>query len=104
MIDLFGSGAQNYVTLAVLLVTGTAWLFWLVSCFVIQPRPDDESDGGDGPGGGGGDGRGGGGPGPGGLGSDPHPDPLGSEPAWWPEFERQLADYTSSAPASSVRD
>jgi hypothetical protein len=101
MIDLFGSGAQGYITLALVLVTGTAWLFWLVSCFVvIQRRPDDESDGGDGPGGGGGSGPGGGGPGPGGLESDPRRDPLGSEPPWWPEFERQFAAYTSSAPAS----
>jgi hypothetical protein len=95
MIDLFGSGAQNYVTLAVVLVTGTAWVFWLVSCFVIQPRPDDESEGGDGPGGGGGSGP---------DGVEPNPNPHGSEPAWWPEFERQFADYTSSAPAFTVRD
>jgi hypothetical protein len=92
MIDLFGSGAQGYITLALVLVTGTAWLFWLVSCFVIQPRPDDESEGGDGPGGGGGSG-------PGGV--EPNPDPHGCEPAWWPEFERQFADYTSSAPTPS---
>ena len=92
MITLFGPGAQGLITLALVLVTGTAWLFWIVSCFVIQPRPDDESDGGDGPGGGGG-------PGPGGV--EPNLDPHGSEPAWWPEFERQFADYTSSARATS---
>jgi hypothetical protein len=92
MIYLFGSGAQGYMTLALVLVTGTAWLFWLVSCFVILRRPGDESDGGDGP-------AGGGGSGPGGV--EPNSDPHGSEPAWWPEFERQFADYTSSAPAPS---
>jgi hypothetical protein len=92
MTGLFGPGAQGLITLALVLVTGTAWLFWIVSCFVIQPRPDDESDGGDGPGGGGG-------PGPGGV--EPNLDPHGSEPAWWPEFERQFADYTSSARATS---
>ena len=92
MVGLFGPGAQGLITLALVLVTGTAWLFWIVSCFVIQPRPDDESDGGDGPGGGGG-------PGPGGV--EPNLDPHGSEPAWWPEFERQFADYTSSARATS---
>lgn len=101
MIDLFGSGAQGPIILAVVLLAGTAWLLWFVSCFVIQSPPDDESDGGDGPGGGGGEGRGGGGSGPGGVESGPHSDPLGSEPAWWPEFERQFTDYASSRPSPS---
>ena len=35
MIDLFGSGVQGYITLALVSVTGSAWLCWLVSCFVM---------------------------------------------------------------------
>jgi hypothetical protein len=57
-------------------------------------------------------GRGGGssddsGPGPGGGGPDlprpPEDDPRSGEPQWWPEFERQFADYLKRKPARSVR-
>jgi hypothetical protein len=37
----------------------------------------------------------GGGGGPGGGGPD-HPRPSGEDPVWWPEFERQFADYVTA--------
>jgi hypothetical protein len=97
MIQLFGSGAQGYITLVLVLVAGTAGLLWLVIHFIIDPLPDAEADDGSGPGGGGG------GPGPGGAESDPRLGPPGSEPAWWPEFERQFADYTSAGARGQTR-
>jgi hypothetical protein len=40
----------------------------------------------------------GGGPGGGGKGPDPSPlAPRGSDPLWWPEFERQFATYVARA-------
>jgi hypothetical protein len=91
MIQLFGSGVQGYITLVLVVVAGTAGLLWLVIRFVF------DADDGSGPGGEDD------GPGPGGAKSHPRLDPPGSEPAWWPEFERQFADYTSSGARGQTR-
>ena len=97
MVGIFASAAPAYVALALIVVIGAVALVWLIGRLGIQPRPDDEADDGDGPGGGGGGGgtgNGAGGPSRGGLEPDRRSDPP--EPEWWPEFERQLAEYSSS--------
>ena len=43
------------------------------------------------------DGGGGGGP----EGRPPQPSEHGGEPAWWPEFERQLADWVARTGATA---
>jgi hypothetical protein len=100
MVGTVTSIMPAFAALTLIVVTGAVGLIWLMSHFVIEPRSDDENDDGDGPGGGGGGGTGGGvgGPGRGGLESDPGPGPLDPEPEWWPEFERRLAEYSSSRP------
>lgn len=97
MVGIFASAAPAYVALTLIVAIGAVALVWLISRLGIQPGPDDEADDGDGPGGigGGGTGNGAGGPGPSGLEADPRSDPL--EPEWWPEFERRLAEYSSSS-------
>jgi hypothetical protein len=97
MVGIFASAAPAYAALTLIVVTGAVVLVWLISRLGIQPRPDDEPDEGDGPGGGGGGGgtgNGAGGPGRGGLETEPGSEPV--EPEWWPEFERRLAEYSSS--------
>ena len=67
----------------------------LIALFT-EPAPDrrDSGEGDSGPGGGGGPGRGG----------PDHPGPGGGDPAWWPEFERQFAEYiTSELPVGARR-
>jgi hypothetical protein len=58
----------------------------LIALFT-EPPPDrrDGGEGDSGPGGGGGPGRGG----------PDHPGPGGGDPTWWPEFERQFAEYVT---------
>ncbi len=68
-------------------------LFTLIVMFG-QP-PTDRRDGADGESGPGGGGHGPGRGGPGG------PSPEGGDPVWWPEFERQFADYVASAPVGA---
>jgi hypothetical protein len=55
------------------LVFGLLWLAWMISLagFLLLRTPDDGDD------------------------SDTEEDP---EPPWWPEFERQLNDYTRNRP------
>jgi hypothetical protein len=47
------------------------------------------------------------GPGPGGGGPDlprpPDDNPRAGEPPWWPEFERQFADYLKHQPSRCAR-
>jgi hypothetical protein len=76
------------------------WLAVFAAVLLILLRPPrDHRDGADGDSGPGGRGRG-----PGGGGPDP-PQPTGDDPAWWPEFERELAEYVSTrhAPTGSRR-
>jgi hypothetical protein len=80
---------------AIALVVGLCLVGVLITLIVmsIQP-PTDRRDGPDGD-----SGSGGGGHGPRGGGPE-GPEPAGHDPEWWPDFERQFAEYvTATIPA-----
>jgi hypothetical protein len=65
-------------------------VFAITAILVVTPARHEHGDGRDGD-----SGPEGGGGGPGGKGPD-QPRPSGGDPVWWPEFERQFADYVTS--------
>jgi hypothetical protein len=85
-------GPSTADVVAVTLMVGLGLLAVLVTLIIVFTEPPtDRSDGGDGD-----SGPGGGGGGPGGRGPD-GPESPGGDPVWWPEFERQFADYVTSS-------
>jgi hypothetical protein len=82
------AGAHTATTsgaVAIAVMIGLAALIALI-VIIIEP-PNDRRDGDD--------------SGPGGGGSGPHdggpdtPHPAGHDPEWWPEFDRQFAEYVA---------
>ena len=83
-----GASLTGPVAVAVAVMVGLCVLItWIM---VFTEPPTDRRDGRDGD-----SGPGGGGRGPGG-GRPDGPHPAGGDPVWWPEFERQFADYVTS--------
>jgi hypothetical protein len=84
-------GASTDGVVPVALMVGLCLIGVLLALMVVLTRPPtDRQDGADGD-----SGPGGGGRGPGRGGRD-GPPPAGGDPVWWPEFERQFADYVTS--------
>jgi hypothetical protein len=84
-----GAMSGGAVAPAVMLGLCLLGLLIVMTVMLIQ-LPTDRRDGTDGDWG-----SGGGGPGPKGGGpGGPHP--TGDDPEWWPEFERQFAEYVRS--------
>ena len=84
-------GASTSGVVPVALMVGLCLLGVVVTLIMLFGQPpterQDGADGDSGPGGGG----------PGG------PSPEGGEPVWWPEFERQFADYVTSTTRAPAR-
>jgi hypothetical protein len=84
-----GLGSAGAVAAAVSMVFCVLALV-VALALALTHSPPERHDGEDGD-----FGPGGGGRGPGNGGPD-GPQPAGGDPLWWPEFERQFADYVTS--------